>query len=120
MKPEGKKQKGSRAEREWAKLIEKYTGTPTKRMPLSGAIQGLKGDIFSPGSRIHWEVKAQETTKFLEWYKQAEIDSVGGRVPIVAWTKNRLGGFFVFLKGEDFLELLKYALAAKWPDGVIK
>src|SRR4030042_6799810 len=109
MKAEGKKQKGSRAERMWAKLIEKYLGTPAKRMPLSGSVAGLEGDIFSPGSKFHWEIKNQEVWKPLEYYRQAKIEAQGGRIPVVVMTKNN-EGFYCLLEGIDFLNILHSAL----------
>jgi Holliday junction resolvase len=53
--------KGKRAEREVAKLINKYLGTNVRRTPLSGALN-FKGDIIdinpdSPAYQFHFEVK---------------------------------------------------------------
>ena len=117
MKPEGKKQKGSRAEREFAKMLREIDPT-SRRMVLSGSVMGLEGDIWGK-LPIMWEIKNQETWKPLEYYRQAQLQAIGGNTPEVVMTRNR-EGFYCFLKAEDFIELLKYALAANWPDGVLK
>jgi Holliday junction resolvase len=57
MKPAGRRQKGSRVERE---LVARHLecGIPAKRVPLSGAQAGWKGDI-RVGEYLVAEVKAR-------------------------------------------------------------
>ena len=55
--------KGKRAEREVAKLINKYLGTNVRRTPQSGGMT-IKGDIIdiipdSPAYQFHFEIKDQ-------------------------------------------------------------
>ena len=111
MKPEGKKSKGSRAEREFAKMLvnaglDKYA----KRMPLSGAVKGLDTDIMTR-LPFAFEVKNQETWSPLEYYRQADLANPNkGRLrTIVIMTKNN-EGFYAFMNVDDFLELVDYAL----------
>lgn len=77
--PQSKKQKGSRKEREVAGMYRHYgIDKDAKRMPLSGAFDGLKGDIFKPHDR-GWvdEVKNQEKVKLWEWWEQAKMQARG-------------------------------------------
>jgi len=111
MKPQGKKQKGSRAEREFAQmLVSADLDQYAKRMPLSGAVKGLDTDIMTR-LPLAIEVKAQETWKPLEYYKQADLANPnrGRLTTIVAMTKNR-EPFYIFLEANDFLSILWYSL----------
>ena len=111
MKPEGKKQKGSRAEREFAQmLVDSGLDKYAKRMVLSGAISGFDTDIMTR-LPFAFEVKNQETWKPLEYYRQADLANTNhGRLrTVVIMTRNRTG-FFAFLGVEDFLELVHFAL----------
>ena len=111
MKPQGKKQKGSRAEREFAQmLVDSGLDPYAKRMVLSGAISGFDTDIKTK-LPFAFEVKNQETWKPLEYYKQAdEANTNHGRLrTVVIMTKNNYG-YYAFMSAEDFLELVHYAL----------
>ena len=79
-------------------------------MVLSGAIKGLDTDIMTRLS-LAIEVKAQETWKPLEYYKQADNANPnrGRLTTIVAMTKNR-EPFYILLKADDFLSIYWYAL----------
>jgi len=110
--PASKKAKGSRLERLVAKiLIDSGLDQFAHRTPLSGAIKGLKEDVMTK-LPLQIECKAQEVTKFQQWYKQAEEGkNIGsGRIPIVVWTKNRQERLFVYLDFQDFINILYYAL----------
>lgn len=79
MTPQSKKAKGSRKEREIAGMYRHYgIDKDAKRMPLSGAFDGLKGDIFKPRDR-GWvdEVKNQETVKLWKFWEQAKEQARG-------------------------------------------
>ncbi|HEC64621.1 hypothetical protein LCGC14_0615090 [marine sediment metagenome] len=118
MKPQGKKQKGSKAERQFAQLlVDTGLDQYAKRMPLSGAVKGLDTDIMTK-LPLAIEVKAQETWKPLEYYKQADMANPnrGRLTTIVAMTKNR-EPFYIFLTADDFLTILDYAVQGGWPDG---
>lgn len=59
------KQKGSRREREMVEKLNGLPGVSAKRVPLSGACEGYKGDIsafvFALGRPLQAEVKARAT-----------------------------------------------------------
>ena len=110
MKPQSKKQKGSRLEREWAELLRGYEiDKQARRMPLSGAFDtpSMKADIFT-SLPIHFEVKNQENWSPLEYWKQAN-ETCGVRTPVVVMSRNR-EQIYTFLLGSDFLTILKFAL----------
>jgi len=110
--PQSKKAKGSKLEREVAKmLVDSGLDQYATRMPLSGAIAGLKADIHTK-LPLQIECKAQEVTKFQEWFRQAEEGkNIGDRkIPIVVWTKNRLDRKFCYLDFQDFINILYYAM----------
>ena len=103
--------KGSKAEREFAQMLvdaglDKYA----KRMLRSGAIKGFDTDIKTK-LPFAFEIKAQETWKPLEYYKQADLANPNrGRLrTVVIMTKNR-EDMYAFLEVNDFLELIDYAL----------
>jgi hypothetical protein len=110
VKPSGRKAKGNAAEREFSNMLTE-AGIESRRIPMSGAIAGWKGDIESKGVPIAWEVKNQETWRPLQYYRQAkESRNLGSRkTPIVVMKANRTP-FFVFLDAGDFIEILVYAL----------
>ena len=99
------KQKGSRAEYEVRDLLTGM-GWPSRRTPLSGAIEGWRSDITSPSFPCHVEVKNQEHWDILKWYKETE-SKTEGKIPIVVATKNR-EELYVFLRFSEFLQLIKH------------
>lgn len=109
----GKKAKGSGYERELARDL-RNAGLDKKatRMPLSGGAFGLEGDIQT-NLPIHIEAKRQETTKFMEWYRQSEGSASKVKIPIVVWRENK-GQSFTFLKWNDFMEIMKFAVDGGW------
>jgi hypothetical protein len=81
-------------------------------MVLSGGAFGLEGDIQT-SLPIHIEAKRQETTKFQEWYRQSEESASKTKIPIVVWRENN-GISFTFLKWNDFMEIMDFALKGGW------
>lgn len=111
MKAAGKKQKGSRAESEFARmLVDSGLDKYARRMVLSGAVKGFDSDIKTK-LPFMFEVKNQETWKPLEYYRQANLanPNKGRYRTVVVMTKNR-EGYYILLSAEDFLELVYYAL----------
>lgn len=104
--PRNRKAKGRDFENEIALSIRESGLDPeAKRMPLSGAVAGLKGDIIT-SLPFAIECKFQQTTSFKQWYKQAEEAKIGSKVPMVVWRENK-GEPFVYMKWKDFLDLMK-------------
>lgn len=99
--------------REFEYLIAKQlreAGFDAKRMPRSGAIDGLDSDLFTPELPIVWELKKQETWKVGEYMKQA-IDSSEstGKMPVVVMGRNNLKDPYVVLNLSNFIWLLQLA-----------
>ena len=71
--PASKKQKGTRLEKEVAKrmneVLREY-GVNAKRMPMSGAIEGFKSDIFI-NLPVSIECKNSEKWNVPEYWEQA-------------------------------------------------
>lgn len=113
MKARTKKQKGSGFELEIASsLRESGVDLDAKRMPLSGAMYGFESDVYT-SLPISIECKRQETTKFMEWYRQACNEVSNAKIPVVVWRENN-GQPFVFLKWNDMLEIMKFAKDGGW------
>ena len=101
-------QKGKRAEREVAKLINKYLGTNVRRTPQSGGLS-IKGDIIdiNPDSAAfdyHFEVKDQKKLMIPKWWEQIYGDCPKGKIPINVFKMN--ARFYATLEYTDFLNLL--------------
>tara|TARA_Y100000593_G_scaffold75746_1_gene139777 strand:- start:250 stop:621 length:372 start_codon:yes stop_codon:yes gene_type:complete len=101
-------QKGKRAEREVAKLINKYLGTNVRRTPQSGGLS-IKGDIIdiNPDSAAfdyHFEVKDQKKLMIPKWWEQIYGDCPKGKIPINVFKMN--ARFYATLEFTDFLNLL--------------
>lgn len=83
MKPQGKKQKGSRLERKVAELYRKH-GIDAHRMPLSGAMELHRGDIaFRFYMPFKVECKNQEKVKVWEWWQQTRSQITGVEEPVL-------------------------------------
>jgi hypothetical protein len=101
-------QKGKRAEREVAKLINKYLGTNVRRTPQSGGLS-IKGDIIdiNPDSAAfdyHFEIKDQKKLMIPKWWEQIYGDCPKGKIPINVFKMN--ARFYATLEFTDFLNLL--------------
>jgi len=99
--------------REFEYLVSKKlreAGFNAKRMPRSGAIDGLDSDLLIPELPIVWELKKQETWKVGEYMKQA-IDSSEstGKMPVVVMGRNNLKDPYVVLELSNFIWLLQLA-----------
>ncbi|SRR5258708_36305936 len=94
--------KGKRLEYTVRDILRQY-GYTAQRNPMSGAIEWLKGDISS-NFPFFIEVKNVENSKFLKWYKKAELES-GAKKPIIIWSKNN-EEIYCFVKFSDLLDTL--------------
>lgn len=100
--PKNRKTKGRNFENEVSHSLQKLD-PEAKRMPLSGAVAGMKGDIIT-SLPFAIECKFQQNTSFKQWYKQAEEAITGNKKAMVVWRENN-GEPFIFMKWEDFLSL---------------
>jgi len=100
--------KGKRAEREVAKLINKYLGTNVRRTPQSGGMS-IKGDIIdinpdSPAYDYHFEVKDQKKLMISKWWEQIYSDCPTAKKPVNVFKMN--SQFYATMEFTDWLDLL--------------
>jgi len=92
------KQKGKRGEYAVRDMLRGF-GYKAQRTPLSGGIEGWKGDITTD---FPWfiEVKNTAKTTFPQWYEKAQ-DQCLGKPPMIVWQHK--GELYAFLLFSDFL-----------------
>ena len=80
-----------------------------QRMPLSGAMEGFKSDIYTK-LPMTIECKNQQRWQPLEYMDQASRDAdVTGKMPVVIMSKNRLPDPMVMMKMGDWLQIMQRA-----------
>ena len=109
MKTINSKEKGKRAERAVAKIINETLNVNCRRTPNSGGLS-IKGDIIdiSPDSIAHqfsWEIKDRKQLRINDWWKQTTNDCPANKIPVLVFKLN--GHFFAMIRLEDLLGLLK-------------
>ena len=100
--------KGKRAEREVAKLINRYLGTNVRRTPQSGGMS-IKGDIIdinpdSAAYQFHFEVKDQKKLMIPKWWEQIDDDCPVSKTPVNVFKMN--AHFYATMQFTDWLSLL--------------
>ena len=85
--------KGARGEYLVRDMLREATGLKFERVPASGALEYLKGDLYVPNQRNHYciEVKnykdsplndkiltARRTNNLIKWWKKIVIQAAGG------------------------------------------
>ena len=100
--------KGKRAEREVAKLINRYLDTNVRRTPQSGGMS-IKGDIIdinpdSPAYQFHFEVKDQKKLMIPKWWEQIDDDCPVAKTPVNVFKMN--AQFYATMQFTDWLSLL--------------
>ena len=100
--------KGKRAEREVAKLINKYLDTNVRRTPQSGGLS-IKVDIIdinpdSPAYQFHFEVKDQKKLMIPKWWEQIDDDCPIAKTPVNVFKMN--AQFYATMQFTDWLSLL--------------
>jgi hypothetical protein len=114
--PASKKQKGTRLEKEVAKRINEVLreyGVNAKRMPMSGAIEGFKSDIFV-NLPVSIECKNSEKWNVPEYWEQAEGQAGLGKMPILIMSRNYCNDPLAVIRFEDLLTFMAYALESGW------
>ena len=109
MKTINSKEKGKRAERQVAKMINETLNVNCRRTPNSGGLS-IKGDIIdiSPDSIAHqfsWEIKDRKQLRINDWWQQTTNDCPVNKIPVLVFKLNR--HFFAMIRLEDLLGLLK-------------
>ena len=100
--------KGKRAEREVAKLINRYLGTNVRRTPQSGGMS-IKGDIIdinpdTAAYQFHFEVKDQKKLMIPKWWEQIDDDCPLAKTPVNVFKMN--AQFYATMQFTDWLSLL--------------
>ena len=104
--PSSKKAKGSRLEKKVAELYRHYDIDKTAiRMPMSGAIATLKGDIFKRND-VGWvdECKNQEKVQLWAWWEQAKSQAKGLQRPLLHVSGN-YREILTVMRVEDYMHL---------------
>lgn len=115
--PASKKQKGTRLEKEVAKRITEVLGeygVKAQRMPMSGAIEGFKSDIYVPSLPISIECKNSEKWNVPEYWEQASSQAGLGKMPILVMSRNYCQDPLAVIRFEDLLTFMAYALESGW------
>ena len=115
MKPAGKKQKGSEFERAIAKDIAEFLDPNARRMVLSGSVFGLETDIWTK-LKFAFELKRHEKIKLYEFWNQTTLQAICGKTPVLVVKSNNRPALAV-MDWQDWIQLTRFALMAKWPDG---
>ena len=104
--------KGGRGEREWRDILNKTFHTKYARTPMSGAFEGLKGDVRklhdapkTIADDFHWEIKRVEKLNIHSAMRQSIRDSRPPSIPCVPFRKNS-EDWMICLRSSDFLSLL--------------
>ena len=114
--------KGKRAEREVAKLINRYLGTNVRRTPQSGGMS-IKGDIIdinpdSAAYQFHFEVKDQKKLMIPKWWEQIDDDCPVAKTPVNVFKMN--AQFYATMQFTDWLSLLTEMEELKESNKVLK
>lgn len=102
-------EKGKRAERAVAKIINDTLGTNCSRTPNSGGLS-IKGDIIDIGidsiaHLYHFEIKDRKALCIKKWWEQAIGDCSAHKTPVLIFKMD--GRFYAMQRIEDFLGNLK-------------
>ena len=103
--------KGARGEYLVRDMLREATGLKFERVPASGALEYLKGDLYVPNQRNHYciEVKnykdspfsdkiltAKKTNNIIKWWKKIVIQAKGGdQKPLLFFKYDRSKVFVV-------------------------
>jgi len=98
------KRKGKLGELEWCEKVRAYGFDCVRGVQYRG-MPGSPDTVSEQLSAYHFEVKRRQTSGFYLWMAQAEREGAG-KIPVVAHRKDH-GQWHVFLKADDFLELIK-------------
>lgn len=110
--------KGSDYEREVGKLIERWLDGTARRVPCSGALPWMKGDLICRGNELEgWllECKRREAAHVWKWIDKAEHQAE--RHPWMVFFRRSGGKTRVLLDAEDLLRVLSMLQEARQEGG---
>lgn len=99
--------KGKVGERELAEFLRDHGFEARRGQQHAGGNESP--DVVSDLDYIHWEVKRVEAGNLYKWLEQAERDSAGIKIPVVAHRKNRKD-WVAILPLDLFLSLLRHPI----------
>lgn len=104
--PGSKKAKGNRLERKVAEMYRHYDiDKKATRMPMSGAMNHFKGDIWKPNDYAYLdECKNSERVRLWEWWEQASEQASGARIPVLHVSANNRP-ILTILTAETYFDL---------------
>ena len=114
--------KGARGEYLVRDMLREHTGYQFERVPSSGALEYLKGDLYVPHAKNRYciEVKnyessplsdkiftAPKTNNLIKWWKKLLIQAEGGnQLPMLFFKYNRSPVFIVTQREPVYLSLI--------------
>jgi hypothetical protein len=114
---QSKKAKGTRLEKYIAtrinEVLGKDYGIQARRMPMSGAIEGFKSDIYV-NLPVSIEAKNCEKWTIPEWWDQTTSQVGLGKMPILVASRNFCNDPLAIIRFEDLLTFMAYALESGW------
>lgn len=122
MKTRSAKSKGTRLEKDIARRINEVLGSygvQARRMPMSGAIEGFKSDIYI-NLPIAIEAKNQEKVKLWEWWKQTEEQCPNAKLPALVISRNYNKDPIAIIRFEDLLFFMELAVQSGWVSSIRK
>ena len=102
MTGQGRRNKGSNAEREVAAILQQYGWNNAHR----GMVFYHESDIEDAIPGLHLEVKRQEQTRLRDWIKQSEEQKKAGEIATVIHRRNR-EPWYITMQFTDFLTFIK-------------
>ena len=104
--------KGAEGEKQVKELLRKHTGLSFERVPMSGALPFMKGDLFIPDTPMHYciEVKfyknshfddkilTNKSSEFIRWWNQAVTQAKTTQKKPVLFFKYNRSKVFVAVK----------------------
>jgi Holliday junction resolvase len=108
--------KGAEGERQVKELLRKHTNLPFERVPMSGALPFMKGDLFVPDTSIAYciEVKfykdshfddkilTNKSNEFISWWEQAvRQGELTSKKPLLFFKYNRSKIFVAVREAPD-------------------
>ena len=113
--------KGARGEYLVRDLLREYTNLQFERVPMSGALEYLKGDLYVPNEKNHFCIEVKnyaetpltdkilsqlKTNNLIRWWKKVTVQAIAGKQrPLLFFKYNRSK---IYVGTEDKPEYTNY------------
>ena len=113
--------KGARGEYLVRDLLRQHTGLQFERVPMSGALEYLKGDLYVPNEKNHFCIEVKnyaetpltdkilsqlKTNNLIRWWKKVTVQAIAGKQrPLLFFKYNRSK---IYVGTEDKPEYTNY------------